>query len=229
MAKSISLLGDCLPYMRSLGDNHFSLAIVDVPYGINASDYTRGGTQYGKSATRSKEYGKKDWDNQAPEPEYFTELFRVSKNQVIFGANHFIENLASGAKEYGVSIDSPCWLVWNKLTGNNGYADCEIAWTSFKSAIRQFTFRWQGMLQGNMRKKEFRIHPTQKPVELYKYVLLNYAKDGDSIFDSHSGSQSLRLACYDLGFDYTGCEIDAHYYNEGNVRFDKHIEQLTLF
>lgn len=211
---------DCLSAMREMPDKAFDLAVVDVPYGIGAADYTRGGKQYGKSKAPSFEYGRKKWDTCAPPKEYFYELFRVSKNQIVFGANHFISKMP---------IDSHCWIVWDKENGDNGYADCELAWTSFSSAVRIFRFRWQGMLQGNMANKEQRIHPTQKPVALYRWIYQHYAKPGDKILDTHLGSGSSRIAAYDAGLDFVGYEIDKEYFEKQEERYQRHISQISLF
>ena len=123
---------------------------------------------------------------------------------------------------------SPCWIVWDKENGETDFADCELAWASFKTSVRKFRFKWQGMLQGNMKNKEFRIHPTQKPSALYDWLLKNYAKPGDKILDTHLGSQSSRIAAYKMGFDFWGYEIDADYFNEGTDRFQKAIS-MPLF
>lgn len=138
-------------------------------------------------------------------------MFRVSKNQIIWGANHFITR---------INKDSPCWIVWDKDNGANDFADCELAFTSFPNAVRKFKYRWHGMLQENMKNKEIRIHPTQKPVDLYAYLLKTFAKEGDKIFDSHLGSGSSRIAAYKLGFDFYGCEIDKEYFASANERFE---------
>ena len=211
---------DCMDGMKQFPDKYFDLAIVDPPYGIGASDYKRGGTQYGNSKAKCKVYASKDWDKSAPSAEYFDELFRVSKNQIIWGANHFISR---------IPYDSSCWVVWDKVNGDNGYADCELAWTSFKSAVRQCTYQWHGMLQQNMKDKEQRIHPTQKPVALYKWLLMNYAKPGDKILDTHVGSASSLIACHNYGFEYIGFEIDKDYYEAAKERLDAVKSQLTMF
>ena len=125
--------------------------------------------------------------------------------------------------------DSSCWIVWDKENGENGYADCELAWTSFKYAVRKFKFKWQGMLQQNMRDKEHRIHPTPKPVALYKWLLSNYAKPGDKILDTHLGSGSSRIAAYDLGFDFYATELDKDYFDAQEKRFQNFKSQLKLF
>lgn len=208
---------DCMEYMKSLPDNFADLAIVDVPYGIKESSKDNSARSV---LAKSKNYGKKNWDDKCPDIEYFNELVRVSKNQIVWGANHFISN---------IPLNSPCWIVWDKQNGNNDFADCELALTSFKTAVRKFVFRWHGMLQGNMAEKESRIHPTQKPIALYTWLLQNYAKPGDKIFDSHLGSGSSRIAAYDLGFDFWGCELDPDYHAAQEKRFQTHIKQQKLF
>jgi site-specific DNA-methyltransferase (adenine-specific) len=164
-------------------------------------------------------YTKKDWDSKPPSFEYFDELQRVSVNQIIWGANHFIDR---------VSKPSPCWIVWNKKTCGN-IADCELAYTSFKTAVRRFDFLWEGFWQENMMRKEKRIHPTQKPVALYEWLLTNYAKPGDRILDTHLGSGSSAIAAHNLGFDFVGMELDADYYAAACKRFEAHKRQQTLF
>lgn len=209
---------DCMIAMAGFKDNQFDLAIVDVPYGIGED----GLKNHSRSKlVKSTEYTPKDWDKSAPSKEYFSELKRVSKNQIIFGANHFIDNL-------DFNKNSPCWLVWNKMNGENDFADCELAWTSFKTAVRIFNFRWQGMLQGDMKNKEIRIHPTQKPVALYRWILQKYAKPGDKILDTHLGGGSHRIAAYDMGFNFWGYEIDKEYFDAQEKRFTRHISQEQL-
>lgn len=216
--------------LRQTPDNYYDLCVCDPPYGIGedgASNHSRGGvTKFGGkrgakgSNVPAKKYTAKSWDSQPPPPEYFTELRRVSKNQIIFGANHFISRIA---------IDSSCWIVWNKMNGDNDFADCELAWTSFKSAVRKFDFKWNGMLQGNMKEKEERQHPTQKPVALYKWIFQNYSKPSQKILDTHLGSQSSRIAAWDMGLDFYGCEIDKEYFEQGNARFEAHKARPALF
>lgn len=156
---------DCMEFMKQFPDKFFDLAVVDPPYGISMDGGVIGISRKAKNTA----YTVKDWDKTAPDKSYFDELLRVSKNQIIFGANHFISRIA---------LDSPCWIVWNKENGNNPFADCELAWTSFKTAVRMFTYRWQGMLQGNMKDKEIRIHPTQKPKALYAWIFENFTRGG---------------------------------------------------
>ena len=206
---------DCLEYMRTLPDKAFQLAIADPPYGIGATsaNFMRKGKQTGKSlAVSGTSYTAKEWDGKAPDQDFFDELLRVCDNVILWGANHYISR---------VPFDSSCWIVWDKQTGDNLYADCELAWTSFPTAVRKFTFMWKGMFQGNMAHKEERIHPTQKPVALYAWPLKNYAKPGDRIFDPMMGSQSSRIAAYKMGFDYVGCELDKEYFDKGCERFNR--------
>jgi len=202
--------------MKEMNDDAFDLAIVDPPYGIGESN--------GKNHSRgvraiSKKYKIKDWDNTIPPREYFDELRRVSRFQIIWGGNYFLDYLTS----------TPSFIVWNKINGDNDFADCEIAWTSFRTAVRMFSFRWSGMLQGDMKNKENRIHPTQKPVRLYQWILEKYAKPNWKILDTHIGSGSIAIACHDLGFDLTGYEIDSDYYNDCMKRLNEHQRQLKLF
>lgn len=209
---------DCMEGLKNIPDKYFDLAIVDPPYGIGESGKT--------NKTRGEQAVAKDYksfhgdDLKSPDVEYFQELMRVSKNQIIWGANHYISK---------IPYDSSCWIVWDKQNGETDFADCELAWTSFKTAVRKFEFRWQGMLQGNMKIKEIRIHPTQKPVALYHWLLKNYAKEGDKILDTHVGSASSFIACHDLKFEYLGFELDEDYYNTATERIKKHIAQVDIF
>jgi site-specific DNA-methyltransferase (adenine-specific) len=209
---------DCLLAMREFPDKYFELAIVDPPYGIGESSGQEQSRNQANGRAQTKvKYKIKTWDNSTPDETYFSELFRVSKDQIIWGANHF-----------GYLAPASCWIVWDK--DNSGdFADCELAWTSFDTAVRKFKYRWNGMLQENMRDKEERIHPTQKPVALYKWLLKNYAKEGDKILDTHLGSQSSRIAAFDMGFEFTGYELDKDYFEAGNKRFNQHKSQLKLF
>jgi site-specific DNA-methyltransferase (adenine-specific) len=199
---------DCLEYMRTLPDKAFQLAIADPPYGIGedgAKNHSR------NNMAKATLYTPKEWDAKAMPQEWYDELRRISRNQIIWGANHFISH---------IPFDSPCWVVWDKKNSGD-FADCELAWTSFPTAVRIFRFMWNGMLQEDMSHKEIRIHPTQKPVALYAWLLKNYAKPGDRIFDPMMGSQSSRIAAYKMGFDYVGCELDKEYFDKGCERFAK--------
>jgi len=206
---------DCMEYMKGLEDNSFELAIVDPPYGIGES-----GGKSSRNRFPSVEYSEKSWDTGAPKAIYFEQLKRVSKNQIIWGANHFC-GLFGGS--------SSCWIVWDKMTGGSDFADCELAYTSFKTAVRKFQFQWSGMLQGDMKNKERRIHPTQKPVKLYDWLLKNYAKEGDRILDTHLGSGSSSIAAHYGGFEFVGCELDPDYFKAATERFDKETRQESLF
>lgn len=206
---------DNMELMARYPDKYFDLAIVDPPYGI--------GEDGSKNHTRSKSAKSKNYkafagnDLSAPDQKYFDELMRVSKNQIIWGANHFLGKT------------SPCWIVWDKENGDNDFADCELAWTSFGTAVRRFKFRWAGMLQQDMKNKEERIHPTQKPVALYKWLLDKYAKQGDKILDTHLGSGSIAISCHDYDFELTACELDSEYYDKAIQRIKNHTSQQKLF
>jgi len=205
--------------MARYPDNHFELAIVDPPYGIKEDGHRENQTR--SKLAKSKKYHSALWDQNKPDYDYFIELKRVSKNQIIWGANHLCDL---------INLKSSCWIVWNKkCEGGNHFADAELAYSSFKTAVRTFEFVWQGMIQGNMKNKETRIHPTQKPVKLYEWLLMNYAKEGDKILDTHLGSGSIAIACHNLGFDLTACELDPEYYAAAMKRLDWHQRQKRLF
>ena len=193
---------DCMDFMAQFPDKFFDLAIVDPPYGIGITNSNRLATSRGM--------GGKSWDNHPPSPEYFKELKRVSKNRIIWGGNYFTE--------------WPCkhFIVWDKQNDGRDFADCELASSSIGSVARIFRMRPMNMDGG-------KIHPTQKPVALYIWLLQNYAKPGDKILDTHMGSQSSRIAAWKMGFDYWGCEIDQEYFDQGCARFEKERRQLSLF
>ena len=211
---------DCIKFMNQFPDKYFELAIVDPPYGIGVAKngFSTSGDG-GFSLAKRKNYGAKNWDLSAPNKKYFDELIRISKNQIIWGANHFISR---------IPFDSSCWIVWDKNNGTFSMADCELAYTSFKTAVRKFEFTWNGMLQQNMKDKENRIHPTQKPVALYRWLLQNYAKPGDKILDTHLGSGSSRIAADMEGFDFYACELDKDYFEASCKRFEEYRSQLKL-
>lgn len=219
---------DCMNILWKLPDKCFDLAIVDPPYGIgengsknkNRSNRTKFKGHHNKNIVKSTYYHSFAGNDSKPMcPEYFNQIFRISKNQIIWGANHFIEL---------INKNSSCWIVWDKDNGNNDFADCELAWTSFPKAVRKFKFKWHGMLQENMKNKEIRIHPTQKPVALYKWLLKNYAKPGDKILDTHLGSGSICIACDEMGFEMTGIELDKEYYEAAKKRLITHKLQMKL-
>lgn len=210
---------DNMELMARYPDKYFDLAIVDPPYGIGedgSKNHTRG------KIAKSKNYKSfAGQDLLPPDINYFLELKRVSKNFIVWGANHFIENIPNA--------NSSCWIVWDKDNGETDFADSELAYTTFKTAVRNFKFRWQGMLQQDMKNKEIRIHPTQKPVPLYKFLLDKYAKPGDKILDTHLGSGSIAIAAHDYGFELTACELDAEYYEKAIQRIKNHVSQQRLF
>lgn len=230
---------DCMELMAMYPDKFFDLAIIDPPYGLgeDGSKYRsrigRGTKQRNGDVhvVRKSAYAdiQSAWDDSPPSKDYFIELFRVSKNQIIWGANHFIANIPNS--------NSPCWIVWDKVNGASHYADCELAWTSYKTAVRQFRFMWQGMFQGksieeghiqqgNKRLNEPRIHPTQKPVALYKWLLSKYAEPGMRILDTHLGSASIALACMDMGYALTACELNKSYFELALSRVTAHYSKL---
>lgn len=211
---------DCMELMKQYSDNHFDLAIVDPPYGIDAAE-TFGGEQRksGNGAAMKTAFEKKNWDSEIPTKEYFYELKRVSKNQIIWGANYMTTYLPP----------SMGWIVWDKDNGTTKFSDCELAYSSFDKALRKFKYMWNGMLQENMKNKEVRIHPTQKPVQLYEWLLTNYAKQGEKILDTHLGSGSHAIACNNLGFELTACELDKDYYEASIERIKREAQQERLF
>jgi site-specific DNA-methyltransferase (adenine-specific) len=219
---------DCLINLACYPAGFFDLGIVDPPYGIDASNMKLG--EGGGLYRAPKTYKRGDWDKQPPGPEYFRELFRVCRDVIIFGANHFISRLPADRQ------DASCWVVWDKNNGETSFADVELAWTSFDCPARLVKFTWSGFIQGRMGdEKEDKIHPTQKPVYLYRWLLNKFAvsKDGvithRKILDTHMGSQSSRIAAHLLGLDYYGWEIDADYFAEGNKRYAQETAQQSLF
>ena len=202
--------GDCMDLLRQTPDKYYDLAIVDPPYG------------YGDAKTdilnfRQKEQHR-EW-NIAPKQEYFDELFRISKNQIVWGGNYF---------SYLWNFGGRCFIYWHKGNPVPNFADGELAWTSFNKVARQFDYRYYGGLEGKTSASN-KIHPTQKPVALYKWLLQNYAKEGDTILDTHFGSLSIGIACHDMGFELTAIELDEDYYEAGKKRLIEHQKQLKIF
>lgn len=201
---------DCMELMKQYPDKHFDLAIVDPPYGIDAANMTMG-----KGSANDKGiHKKKDWDKSIPSKDYFDELFRVSKNQIIWGGNYFLDYLGN----------TRCILTWDKLDYNSDFAAFEMAWTSFDKNCK--TFQRARSAQGDSNGK---IHPTQKPVKLYQWLLDNYAKEGDKILDTHLGSGSIAIACNDMGYELIGCELDIDYFNAACERIKREAQQERLF
>lgn len=203
---------DNMELMARYPDNYFDLAIVDPPYGINAGNMNMGiGNTKKASKAKNRKWKAKDWDNEIPKDEYFIELQRVSKNQIIWGGNYF--NLGICNK----------FIIWDKEVPEGlSFSDCEYAWTSFNGANK--IFRYSAYLN-----KSEKFHPTQKPPQLYKWLLDKYAKQGDKILDTHLGSGSIAIACHDYGFDLTACELDKEYFDKAMQRINNHTAQQKLF
>ena len=206
----MNITNECnMELMARYPDNYFELAIVDPEYGIDAGNMTMG-------SGKNKKYIKKDWDKNIPEKSYFDELFRVSKNQIICGGNYFTDFLRPVRG----------WIFWDKgINGDCSFADGEMFWTSFDTVLRKAPIRYKGFLGAD----KVRIHITQKPVKLYEWLLMNYAKEGDKILDTHLGSGSIAIACHNLKFDLTACELDKDYFDASLKRLAQHQAQTTLF
>ena len=219
-------IGDCLGIMQEYPDNYFDLILTDPPYGIgeaNGKNHSRGGkTKFGgvMHAGRpvpSRKYTVESWDNTRLKKVYFDEMIRVSKNQIIFGGNYYIDYLQP----------TPCFIVWDKNNGDNDFADCELAWTSFNTATRLFKYRWNGMLQGDMKNKEIRVHPTQKPVPLFEWILNKYAKTGDKILDPFCGSGTILEACMNLNLECLAIDKSDEWVSHYKKRLKSDNSKLT--
>lgn len=204
---------DCLAAMREMPDKAFSLACVDPPYGIGV-DGQKERYDFKNPKHSRKGHTQKEWDKEIPPKEYFEQLFRVSENQIIWGANYFVEHLHEGHKG---------WIVWDKGQHGLTMSDCELAYSSFDVPTRVFVLNRVALLQ------EGTIHPTQKPTALYRWIFQRYAKPGDKILDTHLGSGSSRIAAYDAGLDFVGYEIDTEYFDKQEERYQRHISQISLF
>jgi site-specific DNA-methyltransferase (adenine-specific) len=203
-------LEDCTEALKRFSDGYFDIAVVDPPYGIGANKMQLGNGK--KKIYR----GEADWDNAIPTAEYWEQLFRVSKNQIVWGGNYMTEYLKP----------TSAWLFWDKRTGENDFADGELAWTSYNGALRKITKSWVG---ANAKDVLERIHPTQKPIYLYDWIFNRFAKEGDLILDTHLGSGSSRIAAHRAGLSFIGCELDKDYFDAANKRFKDFTAQLTLF
>jgi site-specific DNA-methyltransferase (adenine-specific) len=239
MTEQKVFLMDCMIGMKEYPDKYFDLAIVDPPYGIGESKKAKSRPNYAiqKNGSRlfvstARKHSVKQWDNKRPDKEYFDELLRVSKNQIIWGGNHFADLLPARSG----------WIVWDKVNSKADQSDCELAWTSFKCGVRQIEYMWNGFLQGrsleqgrtaqgNKKLNEPRLQPAHKPILLYKWILEKYGDGVKTVLDTHVGSGSSRIACHAAGIDFTGFEIDTEYFNNQEERFSKHLESLkkTLF
>jgi site-specific DNA-methyltransferase (adenine-specific) len=215
---NIELLNmDCLLYMKQCDDKQFDLAIIDPPYGIDDKISTKSSLNKGNKFAQL--YNEKRWDKFRPENEYWNELLRVSKNQIVCGGNYFAEKLPV----------SRGWIVWDKQGDKMSSVNNELIWTSYDVSIKTFT-RCHGLDKGFMAKGTDKVfHPTQKPRKLYEWILHNYAKEGNKILDTHLGSGSIALACHNMKYDLVGIEIDKDYYTKASKRLEAHKKQLTLF
>ena len=207
---------DCMEAMKEMEDNEFDLAIVDPPYFEEYGKEIYPGAEISTTGIKRNRFESKHWD--VPNQEYFDELFRVSKNQIIWGCNYYAKYIPSVGR-----------IIWDKKNDKSTFSKCELASHSFGLRVDQFRYTWNGMLQEDMKNKETRIHPTQKPVKLYEWLLMNYAKEGDKILDTHLGSGSIAIACHNLGFDLTGYEIDQEYFQAAVKRYQQHKNQLRIF
>ena len=210
---SIVYLMDCVEAMKQIPNDAFCLSIVDQPYGINIS--RAGGYYHVKGKGQANPHTKKDWDSGIPTAEYWQELFRVSKNQIVWGGNYMTEFLSP----------SRCWIFWDKMKFVDNYADGELAWTSFDRNTKKVGIQHHGFLTKDGKS----IHPTQKPVALYEWLIKNYAKESDKILDTHGGSMSSRIAAHKANLPFMGFELDEDYFKASVKRFEQHTNQTRLF
>lgn len=218
---------DCIKIMKEMPDNHIDVVVTDPPYGLGewvGKKKSRGNdvlqANGSKIRVEAKEWGVQDWDFKVPDPEYFDEMFRVSKNQVIFGGNYFTDRIPP----------SSCWIVWDKQNTGN-FADCELAYTSFKTAVRTFKYRWNGFQQGiiaNKKLNEKRVHPTQKPVPLMEWIIANYTKPGDLILDPFMGSGTTGVACANFGRNFIGVEKVREFFDVASDRIHLAESQINF-
>lgn len=227
---NIALNKDCMEVMRLYPDKYFDLAVVDPIYG----EVNQGGYSYSKGGgvARQNDYDNTVWSQPKTGPEFFAELFRVSKNQIIWGGNYFAKEIAR---------NSPCWIVWDKCRPEGvSYADAELAWTSFGGATRIFRYMWNGFCQGksideghimrgNKRLNEARIHPMQKPIDLYRWIYREFKiPPGSKILDTHLGSGTNRRAAFDFGLEFVGCELVKHYFDQQEQAFEEYTSQIRM-
>lgn len=210
---------DCMVAMAGFDDNQFNLAIVDPPYGIGFGEFNRTNKTTDGTRVKANKYKQSNWDESIPTEIYFKELFRVSKNQIIWGGNYFPFIWNYGGKGF---------IYWHKGNPVPNFADGELAWTSFNKVAKQFDFRYYGGLEGNTSSSE-KHHPTQKPIALYEWLLMNYAEEGNKILDTHLGSGSIAIACHNLGYDLEGYELDKDYYIAAKKRLQEHQSQIRMF
>lgn len=208
--------GDCMDFMQGLEANAYDLCIVDPPYGIDFGEFNRTNKDSLGNRYKANKYKNGDWDSGAPNAKYFVELKDKTSNQIIWGGNYFLEKLGS----------CKGFIFWYKKQPVDNFSDGEFAWTSFDKVARCFEHAYYGNINAD---KNGRMHPTQKPVKLYRWLLNNYAKENDTILDTHGGSMSLAIACYIEDFELDIIELDEDYYNDAVKRFEQHIRQTTLF
>ena len=209
---------DNMQLMARYEDNHFDLAIVDPPYGIGFGEFNRTNKNTDGTRVKANKYKQSNWDDEIPNDNYFKELKRVSKNQIVWGGNYFPYLWKTGCKGF---------IFWYKGNPVPNFADGELAYTSFNKVAKMYNFRYYGNLEGNTSATE-KHHPTQKPISLYEWLLMNYAKEGDKILDTHLGSGSIAIACHNLGYDLTACELDKEYYEASIKRINQHKAQLRI-
>jgi site-specific DNA-methyltransferase (adenine-specific) len=220
---------DCMEYMKTIPDGFFDLAICDPPYFSGPEKKQYYGSKVSNKNIKRIDYVPLDKSWKVPTKEYFDELLRVSKHQIIWGINY-----------YKVVLPKNGIIIWDKINDTSTFSDAELAYCSMINTVKIFRYMWNGMLQGcgdgtsfkiqgNKKLNEKKIHPTQKPIVLYRWLLKNFSKTGDKIFDSHLGSGSSRIATNEMGFDFYGCELDTNYFNAANKRFNDYKNQTTLF
>jgi site-specific DNA-methyltransferase (adenine-specific) len=219
------ILDDCINAMKDMGENSVDLCLTDPPYGINEAagknksrNKPFGSKVLKMEAIHAKDYGCDDWDKERPKKEIFQLILKISNNQIIFGGNYFSDLLPA----------SNCWIVWDKDNGKSHFADCELIYTSFKSAVRMKKYRWNGMLKQPGEKKDFRVHPTQKPVKLIQWILDKYSDKKDLIFDPFMGSGTTAIACYRTGRKFIGIEKEKKYFDIAVERYRNEVKQLRL-
>jgi len=213
------ILGDNMEYMKNIPDKYFDLACVDPPYFKGVANKNFYGSNISSTGVKRLCSKSDNWDSNIPTEEYYKELVRVSKNQIIWGCNYFKFTQPAGR------------LVWDKQNDSSTFSNCEIASISIIDSVKIFRYLWNGMLQGNMKNKETRIHPTQKPIPLYEWIYLNYAKEGMKILDTHLGSGSSAIAAHkvNMNLEFVGIEIDEEYYNNAVKRIKWETSQGSLF
>jgi DNA modification methylase len=211
---------DCADIMKTIEAKSIDLVLTDPPYGLNYDKiaYRNGGTNSKNAFALKTKYLNTDWDY-LPEAYIFNDILKISKNQIIFGAEHLCLMLPP----------SRGWLVWDKHTGENSFSDCELAWTSFNKPIKKYDFVWTGMIQQNMKEKEKRVHPTQKPIKLFSKILNNYSQENDLIFDGFLGSGTTALACIQTNRRFIGTEINTYYFELACNRIEDELRQLDFF